>query len=93
MATSHLLLQAKASFTSPSPPPAWSDDTYDGHRVYIHTVQDKAIPALGQEMLVKNSGVSWDVRHIDSSHSPFISQPGELSAMIDSVMKSWSLLM
>ena len=41
---------------------------------------DNAIPPFVQELMMKQSGVQWDVQAFDTGHSPFLSQPEELTA-------------
>ncbi|MCJ1326122.1 hypothetical protein MMC10_002786 [Thelotrema lepadinum] len=82
LAISQLRFQSKASFTTPSAFPAWLDSYYDGRRSYFNTLQDEAIIPIAQEMMIKGSGVPWNVKSSNSSHSPFLSRPKELSAWI-----------
>lgn len=63
-------------------PPAWADAVYAGRRVFIRCMQDRAAPLAYQDKLLMESGVEWDIRDIESSHSPFISRAGELAAII-----------
>ena len=51
------------------------DRAFDGRRAYVHCTQDQAIPAVVQTMMVEGSGVEWVVRTMESSHSPFLSDP------------------
>ncbi len=46
---------------------------------YIVCEQDKAIPPAAQEEMAKHA---TDIRRIDASHSPFLSRPAELAAML-----------
>jgi hypothetical protein len=73
-----LKLQSHASLSTRSPPPAWSDSVYDGRRSYFIALQDQAIPSFVQEMMIKGSGVDWNVKSFESGHSPFLSHPTEL---------------
>ena len=82
LAISQLKKQSILSFATTSPKPAWVDPFYDGRRSYFSTLQDAAIPPIAQEMMLKGSGVEWNVKSFDSSHSPFLSHPEELSAWI-----------
>ena len=77
-AIDHLRLESSSALTSPSPPPAWPDSAYNGRRAYIHTLQDKCIPSIAQKMMIKYSGVEWVVKDLNTSHSPFLSQPKQL---------------
>ncbi|HEY6492832.1 MAG TPA: alpha/beta hydrolase [Trebonia sp.] len=46
---------------------------------YVITDQDRILPIFAQEMFSQRT---TDVRHIDSSHSPFLSRPAELAAIL-----------
>jgi hypothetical protein len=50
-------------------------------KVYIHTVNDHAVSLPLQEKMVKNSPVSKEYS-LPSSHTPFISMPGKLAAIL-----------
>lgn len=66
---------SRTSLSSPSPPSAWAQPTYNGRRAYIQATQDHSVPLIAQEMMVKHSGVDWIIKVLDSSHSPFLSNP------------------
>jgi hypothetical protein len=85
-----LLPHALLSFRSPSPPPAWPDKIYDGRRGFIMCMQDNAIPAIGQQMMLQHCGVDWDVKEVQSSHSPFLSMPGRVKDMIVGWAEEWA---
>lgn len=70
------------AFTTAIPRCAWSDAAYDNRRAYIRTLEDAAIPLIAQNGLLQGSGVKWIVKDIQSSHSPFLSRPKELCAII-----------
>ncbi len=78
--------QSIVSFNSPSGPVYYADAAYDGHRVYIHTEQDQALPPFAQDLFVANSGTQWDVRKLDSSHSPFLSEPAALAQLVQDIV-------
>ncbi len=59
---------------------------YDGSRAYIRCLQDKVIPLSMQDALISRTGVSWIVKDIDSSHSPFMSMPDELSTLVEGII-------
>lgn len=71
--------QSRASLSTPTGPPAWLDPYYDGRRSYFRTLLDRSIPAFVQEIFVQSTGVPWTVESFNSSHSPFLSHPKELS--------------
>jgi pimeloyl-ACP methyl ester carboxylesterase len=50
-------------------------------KVYIHTVDDHAVSLPLQETMVKNNPVSKEYS-LPSSHTPFISMPGKLAAIL-----------
>ncbi len=50
-------------------------------KVYIHTVNDNAISYPAQQYMVKNSKVD-KVYTLQSSHTPFISMPDKLAAIL-----------
>lgn len=77
-AIAHLRPESMSALTSPSPPPAWPDSVHNGRRAYIRTLEDKTIPSIAQEMMIKYSGVEWVVKVLNTSHSPFLSQPKQL---------------
>ena len=43
-----------------------------------------AIPPMGQDFMLQQSGVSWEIQTFDTGHAPFLSQPRGLSAWTDS---------
>ncbi len=47
-----------ASEAVTSEPVYYADAAYDGHRVYIHTQQDQALPPFAQDLFVELSGTS-----------------------------------
>ena len=56
---------------------------YDDRRVYLLTCQDEALPAFAQEAFIRDGGIEWDVHKLDTSHSPFISEPKQLAAIVE----------
>ena len=57
-AASRTQSQSLLSFQSPSGPACYTDETYRGRRVYIHTKLDKALPPFLQNEFVEYSGVT-----------------------------------
>lgn len=55
-------------------------------QAYIHTLQDRAIPMAMQERIVREIEQACDrqipVRTLDTSHSPFLSQPAKLAEYV-----------
>ncbi|MCJ1283374.1 hypothetical protein MMC26_002702 [Xylographa opegraphella] len=82
VAISQLRLQSATALDSPSPPPAWADAVFDGRRGYVFCTEDQAIPLAAQQAMVQNSGVEWAVRTMRAAHSPFLSDPGLLAALV-----------
>lgn len=68
---------SKAALSAPSPPSAWADEEYNGRRGYIRALDDHTIPAVAQEMMLKFSSVEWNVKEINTGHSPFLSRTQE----------------
>ncbi|KAL9627170.1 MAG: hypothetical protein Q9204_006761 [Flavoplaca sp. TL-2023a] len=62
---------------------------YDDRRVYLLTCQDEALPAFAQEAFVRDSGIEWDVHKLDTSHSPFLSEPEQLAAIVEAKVKDF----
>ncbi|CAI6287598.1 unnamed protein product [Periconia digitata] len=87
-AVSLLLPQAASSLDTPSGPPAWQDSAYDCRRTYIQTTMDKAFPFVGQDAMVKYSGVEWDVVKLESGHSPFLNHSKELVDVVSAKVKA-----
>ena len=76
------MAQGMTSFTSPCPRASWDSEEYKGRVAFIRTLNDAAIPAQVQQMMLDGTGVQWIVKDIESSHSPQVSKPEELSKMI-----------
>lgn len=85
-ASNQIYGQSIVSFNSASGPVYYADKAYDGHRVYIHTEQDQALPPFAQDLFVANSGTQWDVRKLNTSHSPFLSDPETLSRLVQDIL-------
>ncbi|ORX92933.1 Alpha/beta hydrolase fold-1 [Clohesyomyces aquaticus] len=81
-AIADLLPQAEPALSSPSGPPAWPDAVYNGKRAYIQAEQDHSIPFVAQDAMVTYSGVEWDVKKLNSSHSPFMCHTKEVAEFI-----------
>ncbi|KAL9115159.1 MAG: hypothetical protein Q9227_000953 [Pyrenula ochraceoflavens] len=59
--------------------PCWAEDGFSGTLAYVRTMQDQVNPVFIQDMCMANTQVHWEVESMDTSHGPFISQPGELA--------------
>lgn len=77
--------QSLKSFSTASGKVYYGDTAYDGRRAYIRTSEDQALPPFAQDAFVAASGVAWEVKRLQTSHSPFLSQPGELAALVNSL--------
>ena len=86
-ASNQIYGQSLASFNSPSGATHYGDKFYDNRRVYIHTNQDQALPPFAQDAFVANSGVAWKVQKLDTSHSPFLSEPAQLAFIVEQDVK------
>jgi pimeloyl-ACP methyl ester carboxylesterase len=51
---------------------------------YIVTEQDASVPVAVQEQMAAHAK---DVRRIATSHSPFLSRPAELAALLDEIVR------
>ena len=81
-ASNQIYGQSLVSFNSPSGPVYYGASVYDNRRVYLHTNQDQALPPFAQDAFVAGSGVTWNITKLDTSHSPFLSQPAKLAAVV-----------
>ncbi|MFJ5260469.1 alpha/beta hydrolase [Streptomyces sp. NPDC088387] len=68
-------LQSLAAFSQPLTQAAW----HTLPSTYVICEADGAIPPFAQEAM---SGRARDVRRLDASHSPFLSRPAELAALL-----------
>lgn len=80
LAVTELEHQARRSAETACGAPAWADAVFDGRRAYALCTLDKAIPLAGQNFMIQQSGVHWDVQSFNAGHVPFLSQPEALSA-------------
>jgi pimeloyl-ACP methyl ester carboxylesterase len=74
-AASRLVPQSLPAVKQPVRSVAWRDVP----TTYVICDRDNAIPVFAQEHLAQRAG---DVRRLDASHSPFLSRPGEVVALI-----------
>ena len=88
-ASNQIYGQSITSFNSASGPVHYADAVYDGRRVYIHTNNDQALPPFAQDLFVTNSGTTWDIRKLNSGHSPFLSEPAALATLIQDLIKGF----
>ena len=81
-ATALVRPQSLVSFNAPSAQTYYGIAPYNKRRIYIHTNQDQALPPVAQDAFVTGSGVEWKVLKINTSHSPFYSEPGQLANLL-----------
>ena len=67
---------------SPTSTPAWADSAFEKRRLFIRSMQDQALPAFVQDMIVQRSGVQWVVKDVDAGHSAWASQTEKVAALI-----------
>lgn len=89
VASNQIYAQSLVSFNTESGPVYYGDEGYNDRRVYIHTQLDQALPPFAQDLFVADSGVSWDVKKLHSSHSPFLSEPTTLATLVQHVVKEF----
>lgn len=68
----------------------YGEKYYDSRRVYLHTLNDQALPPFAQDAFVADSGVEWKVQKLDTSHSPFLSEPAQLAEVIKINLNSFT---
>lgn len=68
--------QSSVVYSEPLTRAAWREKP----STFVVTTQDAVLAPLTQEMLAARAGS--DVHHIDTSHSPFLSQPDVLAAIL-----------
>lgn len=72
---------AAAAMSAPSAI-GWRNKEYDGHRAYIHAVQDNTVPLKDQNEYIARSGVEWLEKSVDASHSAFVSKTDEVVGLV-----------
>lgn len=77
-----LVPHAILAFESPAPRPAWAQTAYDGKRLFLKCIQDRALPSAVQDMFVQRSGVAWIVKDVNAGHELHISQMEEVCKVI-----------
>ncbi|KAF1950531.1 hypothetical protein CC80DRAFT_598128 [Byssothecium circinans] len=86
------MAQGMTSFTSPCPRASWDSDAYKGRVAFIRTLNDAAIPLPVQQMMLDGTGTEWIVKDIESGHSPQISQPEKLTALLVEIARKFETL-
>ncbi|OPB36366.1 hypothetical protein A0O28_0054450 [Trichoderma guizhouense] len=87
--TETLMPHSELALKTASSAVGWKDKAYDGRRAYIRCLQDKALPIGIQDHLISRSEVEWVVKSLDSSHSPFLSMPGELTRVVEEIVEEF----
>jgi hypothetical protein len=59
---------------------------------FIRTLNDAAIPISVQQMMLDGTGVEWIIRDIESGHSPQVSQPEKLTALVLALVADFEAL-
>lgn len=69
---------------------AYKEKEFDGRRAYINCLKDHAVPISVQRNIVEKSGVNWVAKTLNSSHSPFISMPRELTKVVEEIINEFA---
>jgi len=80
-AAARIVPQNRAVFEQELRAAAW----HDVPSTYVICDRDNAVPPALQERMSARAGT---VSHIDSSHSPFLSRPGEVTAIIQETLSA-----
>lgn len=94
-ATSLLKPHAIISMQAPSPRPAWQEAEYDAseshpcRRAFIRCSRDESVCLELQNRMIKDSGVNWLLRDLDSDHSPWLSREAEFVAVLKDVINEF----
>jgi len=90
VAISELRKMSTLALSTGAGAPGWANPGFQGRLAYVRTGLDQCIPDFAQDGMMAGSGVKWDVKPFNTSHSPFLSQPKQLSETIDALAKGWS---
>lgn len=91
-AVSKLTPQSMAANLGIVPPQAWQDEGYRGRFAYIGCTDDVVIPVAQQDGMLAAAGgkEKWLVRTLEGSgHSPFLSRPEEVAAVVDEIVNEF----
>ena len=80
---------AIAALETPAPAPAWAEQSFDGRRAYIRTLDDQCNPLSLQEAWIKKSNVEWDVVDLQASHCPFMGRPKDVFHSTIKFIEKW----
>ncbi|KAJ2983311.1 hypothetical protein NQ176_g774 [Zarea fungicola] len=64
----------------------WADAAWEGSRGYILCLQDKAIEEAVQRDMINRSEVRWNVKAMNSSHTPFLSVPVKTADVVEELI-------
>ena len=78
------------AFDSPAPAMAWADPDFVGKIAYIRCMKDQALPPFLQDMFLEKSGVEWEVKDLEASHSPYASKPEELADILGELAQQFA---
>lgn len=81
--------QPLLSFITPSDQTYYGITAYNNRRTYLHTNQDQTLPPFAQDAFVDGSGATWNVQRLDTGHSPFLSKPQQLAAIVVGNIKAF----
>lgn len=99
-AASLLKPHAAIAMVTPSPRPAWQEPVYNAsnasdstpcRRAFIRCLRDQSIHVEVQDKMLKDSGVDWVVRDLDSDHSPWLCMEAEFLALLKDVVEGFVL--
>ena len=88
-AVSSLRAQSLATMMTPVDSVDYGNKVWNGRRAYIRCDQDRTVLPKFQDMFMQFSGATWNVKNIDSGHSPFLSKPQELAGIVDSIIEGF----
>ena len=76
-------------FDSSASSPTWAEEDYAGKIAFMRCSADQALPSFLQDMFIGNSGVEWNVKTVESSHSSFVSQPQNVVNVLSEVVSQF----
>ena len=81
---------SQVALSTPAGPAGWADPGFKDRLAYIRAGKDQCIPAFAQDGMMLATGVAWDVHEFETGHSPFLSQPEQLSKTITALAEKWA---
>ena len=64
----------------------WAEPDFAGKLAFLRCTQDQALPLFLQDTFTEESGVKWNIRNIEASHSPWAGKPEETVR----ILKEWA---